>query len=60
VDDAWYELRASRQNKLAAEMLDRAQELEFNRLVITDAEGTLLARSPVVGSEMIILQRDRS
>ncbi len=59
VDDAWYELSESRQNKLAAEMLDRAQALEFNRLIITDAEDTLLARSPVVGSEMIILRRDR-
>jgi ABC-type molybdenum transport system ATPase subunit/photorepair protein PhrA len=52
-----YELSGDRQNKLADEMLKRAQELDFSKLEITDIQGTLLARSPVVGPNMIILQR---
>jgi len=58
VSMGWYELSGDRQNKLADEMLKRAQELDFSKLEITDAQGKLLARSPVVGSNMIILQRE--
>jgi hypothetical protein len=57
VSMGWYELSGDRQNKLADEMLKRAQELDFSKLEITDIQGTLLARSPVVGPNMIILQR---
>jgi hypothetical protein len=58
VDESWYELARSRQDRIATEMLERARELDFSKLEITDSEGTLLARSPVVGSEMIIFKRD--
>jgi hypothetical protein len=57
VSMGWYELSGDRQNKLADEMLKRAQELDFSKLEIADTEGSLLARSPVVGPNMIILQR---
>jgi len=57
VGEGWYGLSQPQQNKLANEMLQRAKELDFSKLEITDAEGTLLARSPVVGPEMIILRR---
>jgi len=60
VSMGWYELSGDRQNKLADEMLKRAQELDFSKLEITDTQGTLLARSPVVGPDMIILQREMS
>ncbi|MGA7934351.1 MAG: hypothetical protein WCA35_12450 [Kovacikia sp.] len=59
IGDGWYGLSQAQQNKLANEVLQRTQELDFSKLEITDTEGTLLARSPVVGSEMIILKRDR-
>jgi hypothetical protein len=59
VGNGWYGLSQPQQNKLADEMLGRMQELDFSKLEITDIEGTLLARSPVVGSEMIILKRER-
>lgn len=57
VGDDWYTLKPSQQDNLAARMLDRARELDFSHLEITDPEGTLLARSPVVGTDMVILKR---
>lgn len=55
---AWYGLTPSQQNQLASELRQRAQELDFSKLEIADSQGTLLARSPVVGTEMIILKRE--
>ncbi|QZZ19599.1 hypothetical protein J5X98_19970 [Leptothermofonsia sichuanensis E412] len=57
VGNGWYGLSQPQQNKLANEMLGRARQLNFSKLEITDPEGVLLARSPVVGPEMIILKR---
>lgn len=57
VGNGWYGLSQPQQNKLANEMLGRARQLNFNKLEITDPDGVLLARSPVVGPEMIILKR---
>ncbi len=57
VSDNWYGLSRSQQDKLGDELLKRSQELDFSKLEITDAQGRLLARSPVVGSTMVILQR---
>ena len=57
VGDDWYTLEQAQQNKLANEMLKRAQQLNFVKLELTDPEGNLLARSPVIGSEMVILKR---
>ncbi|MEP0958018.1 hypothetical protein [Microcoleus sp. FACHB-1515] len=57
INDSWYELSEARQNQLASDMLDRARSLDFRRLEITDSQGTLVARSPIVGTDMIILQR---
>ena len=57
VSDGWYGLKESQQNKLANEILRRAQELDFSKLEVTDLQGTLVARSPVVGSNMVILKR---
>lgn len=57
VSDRWYELKEPQQNKLANEILLRSRELDFSKLEITDLKGTLLARNPVVGSNMVILKR---
>lgn len=57
VSDRWYELKESQQNKLADEILSRSKELDFSKLEITDLQGTLVARNPVVGSNMVILKR---
>lgn len=57
VGDAWYSLAPSRQDSLADEMLGRSQSLDFKKLEILSNDGKLLARSPVVGSAMVILKR---
>ena len=56
--DSWYTLSPSTQDKLSTEILKRANKLNFIKLELTDADGTLVARSPVVGDSMIILKRD--
>lgn len=55
----WYRLSANQQNQLAEEMLKRSRKLKFDRLEFTDPEDSLVARSPVVGSEMLILERTK-
>lgn len=57
VGDDWYTLNQSQQDKLATRMLERSRQLDFSRLEITDPQGTLIARSPVVGDSMVILKR---
>ncbi len=57
VDDQWYELNSDRQDKVSNEILKRSRQLEFKKLIIQDTEGKLLARSPVVGDNMVILLR---
>ncbi|MBE9128996.1 hypothetical protein IQ257_24430 [Coleofasciculus sp. LEGE 07092] len=59
VGEGWYDLDEPQQHQLADEILRRSEELDFSKLNITDPEGTLLARSPVVGSHMVILQRQQ-
>jgi hypothetical protein len=57
LDDAWYALLPDPQDKLANEVLKRSRQFKFDRLELTDATGTLLARSPMVGSTMLVLER---
>jgi hypothetical protein len=57
VGDEWYNIAEKRQDKLAAEMFARAKQLDFSKLDITDTKGSLVARSPVIGGEMIIVKR---
>lgn len=53
----WYNLGSPQQDMLANELLNQAQKLTFRKLEIVDAQGRLLARSPVVGDSMVVLQR---
>ncbi len=53
----WYTLEESQQDKLAAEILQRSQELDFTHLEIIDSQNKLVARNPVVGTEMVIFKR---
>ncbi len=55
--DGWYTLSSGTQDKLSTEILKRANKLNFIKLELTDADGVLVARSPVIGSNMIILKR---
>lgn len=53
----WYDLSDAEQDELANQMFQQARDLDFKKLEAVDPEGVLLARDPVIGSEMIILQR---
>ena len=55
VNDNWYELNQSRQNKISNAILERSRQLKFNHLRFQDSTGTPVARNPVVGKNMIIL-----
>ncbi|WP_293354802.1 MULTISPECIES: hypothetical protein [unclassified Microcoleus] len=57
VAEDWYKLSDVEQNQLARQMWKEANSLDFSKLQIANLEGKLIARSPVVGSEMIILER---
>jgi hypothetical protein len=57
ISDDWYTLETSQQDKLAAEILQRSQELDFSHLELVDSQNKLIARNPVVGNEMVIFQR---
>lgn len=53
----WYNLNPAQQDKLAAQMFQRAKELDFIYLEVVDPQGNLLARSPAIGENMVILKR---
>ncbi|MEH2061319.1 MAG: hypothetical protein V7K50_03455 [Nostoc sp.] len=57
ISDDWYTLKESQQDKLAAEILQRSQELDFTHLEIIDSLNRLIARNPVVGNEIVIFKR---
>lgn len=56
--DNWYSLSPSRQERLVNSIFDRTRNLDFRKLDIVDAQGTILARNPVVGNKMVILKRE--
>lgn len=57
VSDRWFELSQSEQNHLGTDVLERSRKLDFPKLEIRDQTDQLLAREPVVGSNIIVLQR---
>ena len=59
ITDDWYSLDEARQNKLAGKMLERSRQLDFNKLELKDSKGTLVARSPVIGDRIIILESSK-
>ncbi len=60
INDNWYTLEQSQQDKLAAQMLQRSKELDFTHLDIIDTQNRLVARNPVVGDQIIVFQRRMS
>jgi hypothetical protein len=59
VTDDWYQMSESSQKKLADEMLKRSREFDFLKLELKDSLGTLVARNPVIGDRIIILQNSK-
>ena len=60
VTDEWYQLSESRQNKMANEMLKRSRQFNFHKLELKDPAGTLIARNPVIGDQIIILESKKA
>lgn len=56
VTDEWYKLSESRQNKVANQILKRSRQLSFDKLELKDNMGTLVARNPVIGEQIIIVE----
>jgi hypothetical protein len=53
----WYDLTSDQQDQLAAALFGQAQTLKFPALELIDGKDNLLARSPIVGNDMVILLR---
>ncbi len=55
----WYRLSDYDQTQLTQALMQQSQALEFADIQCLTPEGDVLARSPVVGNSMVILQRER-
>jgi hypothetical protein len=55
--DKWYDLNATQQDQLAQELFQNSASADFSKLELADASNRLVARSPLVGTEVIILRR---
>lgn len=60
VGDSWYDLQPKRQDKFADSIFQRARDLDFTRLEVKDNSGVLVARSPVIGDRVVIVERTRA
>jgi hypothetical protein len=59
----WYDLAPAQQDRLAQTLFNQVQRLSFRQLELLNDRGEPIARSPVIGQQMVILQRtiaDRS
>jgi hypothetical protein len=59
VTDGWYELEESQQNSLGNEILQRSRAFSFDKLELQDKMGTLIARNPIIGENIIMLQNKK-
>ncbi|MGF1602766.1 MAG: hypothetical protein ACFCU8_12230 [Thermosynechococcaceae cyanobacterium] len=57
VSDRWYDLSNAEQDDIGLDILKRSGDLEFEALELRDGQGLLVARDPVVGPNIIVLQR---
>lgn len=57
VSNDWYRFSAEQQDQFANQLWEKAQSIELPKLRITNAQGTVLARPPIVGETMVILKR---
>lgn len=57
IGDDWYNLSANEQDLFVNQLREASQDLDFSKLEIFDSRGTEIARTPVVGSRMVVLER---
>jgi hypothetical protein len=60
LDPSWDGLSAADQGKVAQKLWARSQKLTFGKFELLDSTNTLVARSPVVGSNVVILKKPAS
>lgn len=57
VNNDWYNMNQEEQDKLVNQMFEEVQDLDFNRLTLINSQGRMVARTSVISSDMIILER---
>ncbi len=57
LEPIWNELNEPQQDRLADDLWRHARDMAFDKIELTDTNDVVLARSPVVGKAMVILQR---
>ncbi len=57
LESDWYDLPFGQQDELAQNLLTKAKALRFTTLELSSSEGDVIARSPIVGEEMVVLLR---
>jgi hypothetical protein len=53
----WYGLAKDEQDQLAQTLAQQSEKLKFAKFEVRDDQNALVARSPIVGNEVIILKR---
>ena len=59
ISNDWYQLDSTEQDIIVADMYKKSQELKFRKLEIKDQDSNLVARSPVIGQNMIVYLRKK-
>ncbi|HIK38529.1 MAG: hypothetical protein NZ901_04240 [Geminocystis sp.] len=54
--DDWQNLKINEKNKLARELFEKAKSLDLHKFSLQDSRGNVLARSAVVGDNVIIMK----
>ncbi|RQH17918.1 hypothetical protein [Okeania hirsuta] len=57
LNNDWYDRTEEEQDKLVNQMFQEAQDLDFSNLQVMNSLGRVIARSSVINSEMIVLER---
>lgn len=57
LDSDWYDLAFSQQDELAQTLLTKTKALRFTTLELLNDTGDIVARSPLVGEDMVVLLR---
>ncbi|EAW37785.1 hypothetical protein [Lyngbya sp. PCC 8106] len=60
LNENWYELSENKQNKMSQVLFEQAQNFDFTRIELIETSGKPLARSAVIGSNIVILNRTKS
>lgn len=57
IAENWQELNENKREEIANKWLQDSRKLSFKKLEIIDKEGALIARSPLIGKNIVILQK---